>query len=75
LDLLDVTFLPSSGFDLADLPQQWGLRNAVGLLPYGSVLMWLGLILGASATTMEVQRASRAQKLAEAYRSEGGRWA
>jgi len=75
LDLLDVTFLPSSGFDLADLPQQWGLRNAVGLLPYGSVLMWLGLILGASATTMEVQRASRAQKLAEAYRSEGGQWA
>ena len=75
LDLLDVTFLPSSGFDLADLPQQWGLRNAVGLLPYGSVLMWLGLILGASATTMEVQRASRAQKLAEAYRSDGGRWA
>jgi len=75
LDLLDVTFLPSSGFDLADLPQQWGLRNAVGLLPYGSVLMWLGLILGASATTMEVQRASRAQKIAEAYRSDGGRWA
>ena len=75
LDLLDVTFLPSSGFDLADLPQQWGLRNAVGLLPYGSVLMWLGLILGASATTMEVQRASRAQKLAETYRSDGGRWA
>ena len=75
LDLLDVTFLPSNGFDPADLPQEWGLRNAVGLLPYGSVLMWGGLILGASATTMEVQRASRAQKLAEVYRSESGRWA
>lgn len=74
LDLLDVTFLPSSGFDLNDLPQPWGLRNAAGLLPYGSVLMWTGLLLGATATTLEVQRASKAQKLAATYRPKGSDW-
>ncbi len=74
LDLLDVTFLPSSGFDINDLPQPWGLRNAAGLLPYGSVLMWTGLLLGATATTLEVQRASKAQKLAATYRPKGNDW-
>jgi hypothetical protein len=74
LDLLDVTFMASNGFDAGDLPQAWGLRNAVGLLPYGSVMMWSGLVLGATATTFEVQRASKAQRLADTYRPKGGQW-
>ena len=74
LDLLDVTFLPSNGFDVADVPPAWDLRNAVGLLPYGSLLMWTGLLLGLTATTMEVQRFNKAQKLADQFRSQGGKW-
>ena len=74
LDLLDVTFLPSNGFDVADVPPSWDLRNAVGLLPYGAVLMWIGLLLGVTATSMEVRRSHKAQQLADAFRSQGGQW-
>jgi hypothetical protein len=74
LDLLDVTFLPSNGFDVADVPPSWDLRNAVGLLPYGSVLMWIGLLLGVTATSMEVRRSNKAQQLADEFRSRGGQW-
>ena len=75
LDLLDVTFLPSNGFDEADVPQgDWGLRNAVGLLPYGSVMMWTGLFLGVVATSLEVQRKVRAQQLAATYIPRTERW-
>lgn len=68
LDLLDVTFIPSSGFDEADIPPNSGLRNAIGLLPYGTALMWMGLLLGIVATSAEVQRYVKAQKMATTLR-------
>lgn len=75
LDLLDVTFQPSSGFDAGDVPPEWGLENAAGLLPYGSLLMWTGMLMGIAATSSEVRRFTAAQRLAEQFRMEHqGRW-
>ena len=74
LDLLDVTFSASNGFDAGDLPPPWDVRNAAGLLPYGAMLMWLGLLLGVVATTMEVRRSLNAQRLAETYRQSQRQW-
>lgn len=67
LDLLDVTFLPSNGFDESDVPPQWGIRNADGLLPYASLLMWSGMFLGIAATSIEVRRFQHAQHVAAQY--------
>lgn len=75
LDLLDVTFQPSSGFDAGDVPPEWGLENAAGLLPYGGLLMWTGMLMGIAATSSEVRRFTAAQRLAEQFRMEHqGRW-
>jgi len=74
LDLLDVTFSASNGFDASDVPPQWDVRNAAGLIPYASVLMWLGLLLGVLATSMEVRRSREAQQLARSYRNEHQQW-
>ena len=75
LDLLDVTFQPSSGFDAGDVPPEWGLENAAGLLPYGGLLMCTGMLMGIAATSSEVRRFTAAQRLAEQFRMEHqGRW-
>ena len=68
LDLLDVSFRPSQGFDVNDIPQDnWGLQNADGILPYGSALMWLGMLLGIVASTTELRRYQKAQGLAQSF--------
>ena len=67
LDLLDVLFVPSDGFDSRDIPPSWGVESASGLLPYGGQLMLGGLVLGLAATWMEVQRKSKAEQLAQSY--------
>ncbi len=67
LDLLDVLFIASDGFDSSDIPPSWGVESASGLLPYGSSLMLGGLALGLAATWMEVQRKAGAEQLAQAY--------
>ena len=67
LDLLDVVFLPSDGFDGGDVPPSWGVRSASGLLPYGGALMLGGLALGLAATWMEVQRKAKAERLAQTF--------
>ena len=74
LDLLDVTFLASNGFDSGDLVGEWDLKNAEGLTPYGPLLMWLGLILGIVATSFEVRRFTQAQRLAESFARQSGKW-
>ena len=75
LDLLDVVFLPSDGFDGGDVPPSWGVRSASGLLPYGGALMLGGLALGLAATWMEVQRKAKAERLAQAFVNAGeNRW-
>lgn len=68
LDLLDVNFQPSQGFDLNDVPQdKWGLKNADGILPYGAALMWLGMLLGILASTLELRRYQKAQGMARSF--------
>ena len=68
LDLLDVSFQSSRGFDLNDVPEQnWGLENADGILPYGSALMWLGMLLGIVASTSELRRYQKAQNMAQSF--------
>lgn len=67
LDLLDVMFLPSTGFDSRDIPSAWGVEGATGLVPYGGALMLAGLSLGLIATYVEVQRKGKAEQLAQSY--------
>ena len=67
LDLLDVTFQPSQGFDSRDIPPSWGVESASGLVPYGGALMMAGMAMGLAATWMEVQRKSRAEALAQSF--------
>ena len=75
LDLLDVLFIESDGFDSQDIPPEWGVGSASGLLPYGGALMMGGMALGLAATWMEVQRKAKAQQLAMTYRPQSDdRW-
>ncbi len=69
LDLLDVTFLPSTGFDSRDIPPAWGVEGATGLVPNGGALMLGGLSLGLIATYVEVQRKGKAEQMAQSYTS------
>ena len=69
LDLLDVTFLPSPGFDSRDIPAAWGVEGATGLVPNGGALMLAGLSLGLIATYVEVQRKGKAEQMAQSYTS------
>ncbi len=68
LDLLDVTFLASSGFGLEDLPSSTIVRNASGVVPYASLLLWLGLLMGAVAVIIELRRTYRALNLARSLK-------
>ena len=36
LDLLDVRFIASSGFDTGDMPQNINIENASGIIPYAA---------------------------------------
>ncbi|MAJ01507.1 MAG: hypothetical protein CMA10_03770 [Euryarchaeota archaeon] len=70
LDLLDVTFQASNGFDLNDIPESnWGLNNADGIVPYGPTIMWIGMLLGIVASTTELRRYQRAQRIAQSFQS------
>ena len=70
LDLLDITFQASTGFDLNDLPEDnWGIKNADGIIPYGPSVMWIGMLLGIVASTTELRRYQKAQQMAESFHS------
>lgn len=75
LDLLDVNFIPSTGFDGRDIPPSWGLQSADGFVPYGGGLMMIGVTLGLLATWVEVQRKSKAEALAREYAPGSDQWA
>ena len=70
LDLLDIAFQASTGFDLNDLPENnWGIKNADGIIPYGPSVMWIGMLLGIVASTTELRRYQKAQQMAESFHS------
>lgn len=75
LDLLDVNFIPSMGFDGRDIPPSWGIQSADGFVPYGGGLMMVGVSLGLLATWVEVQRKSKAEALAREYAPGSDQWA
>lgn len=75
LDLLDVNFIPSTGFDGRDIPPSWGIQSADGFVPYGGGLMMVGVTLGLLATWVEVQRKSKAEALAREYAPGSDQWA
>lgn len=65
LDLLDVRFSASEGFDLADIPDADLLRNASGLIDSSFFVASVGFILCLVATRIEYVRSNKARKLAQ----------
>jgi hypothetical protein len=65
LDLLDVRFTESQGFDLADIPDATLVRNASGLMDNSVLIAVLGFILCLVATRIEYVRYKGAIELAQ----------
>ena len=74
MDLLDVRFTPSNGFDLGDVPQVAGIRNAHGLLDTPGYVAVGGFLLCLVATNVEWRRAKSAKQLAEKMFSGTNKW-
>jgi hypothetical protein len=64
LDLLDVRFTPSGGFDASDIPGGLELRNASGLFAGAASLAGFGLLLLLASTAVEWTRRKKAKRLA-----------
>ncbi|HIF91122.1 MAG TPA: hypothetical protein EYQ58_06290 [Candidatus Poseidoniales archaeon] len=65
LDLLDVRFTPSDGFDLADIPDAILIRNASGLMDSSVYIAGFGFVLCLVATRIEFVRINTARELAQ----------
>jgi len=65
LDLLDVRFTESQGFDLADIPDATLIRNAGELMDSSVLIAVLGFVLCLVATRIEYVRYMGAIELAE----------
>lgn len=65
LDLLDVRFIPSDGFDSSDVPQGLSLRNASGLIVGATPLALIGMVMLAVSSRFEYKRRQKARRLAE----------
>jgi hypothetical protein len=74
LDLLDVRFIPSDGFDSTDVPQGFALRNASGLVPASTPLAILGMVMLGVSSRIEYTRRHKARKLAEQVFQTANRW-
>ena len=64
LDLLDVRFTPSDGFDASDVPGGVELRNASGLFTGAASLAGFGLLLLFTSSAVEWKRRKKAKRLA-----------
>ena len=64
LDLLDVRFIASSGFDTGDMPQNINIENASGIIPYAAPLSIVGLVLCSVSSRGEFLRRKKAKQLA-----------
>tara|TARA_B100000459_G_C8595150_1_gene209455 strand:+ start:51 stop:2105 length:2055 start_codon:yes stop_codon:yes gene_type:complete len=73
-DLLDVRFIPSPGFDIADVPQILDIENASGLIPFSSPVALLGMAMCAFASRSESHRRKRAEALARSLFGDDSKW-
>lgn len=74
LDLLDVRFQPSDGFDASDVPRGLELRNASGLIKGAGPIAWVGLLMLVVCTRMEYVRRKKARNLARLMFDESSQW-
>lgn len=74
LDLLDVRFTASDGFDASDVPKGLELSNASGLIEGATPVALLGILLLITSATVEQRRRKRAKKLAQQMFESSGKW-
>jgi hypothetical protein len=74
LDLLDVRFISSPGFDANDLPPFITVENASGLIPFATPVGILGLMLCTVSSRGEYTRRVKAKKLASEMFQENAKW-
>ena len=75
LDLLDVRFIASTGFDSSDVPKGIGLRNASGFIQANAPIAMLGLVLLSLSSRIEYVRRKKARTLAESMFGSSAKWA
>jgi hypothetical protein len=75
LDLLDVRFIASDGFDASDVPKGLELRNSSGILQYPTPIALLGLVLLILSSRSEHLRRKKAKNLAKVMLTNGRKWA
>ena len=74
LDLLDVRFVTSTGFDMSDVPPVIDIENASGLIGYATPVAVLGLFLCTFASRTEYQRRKKAKALATTFFGQDSKW-
>jgi hypothetical protein len=74
LDLLDVRFTPSDGFDARDVPKGLGLRNASGLIPMATPFAMLGFVFLSLSARIEYTRRKKARDLAQSMFESSEKW-
>ena len=74
LDLLDVRFIESPGFDIGDVPQNINIENASGLIGYSTQVALFGLFLCVFASRTEYQRRQKAKALATTFFGQESKW-
>lgn len=74
LDLLDVRFIASPGFDTNDVPPFISVENASGLIPYATPIGVLGLVLCAVSSRGEYTRRLKARNLASKLITGNTQW-
>ena len=74
LDLLDVRFIASPGFDTNDVPPFISVENASGLVPYATPIGVLGLVLCAVSSRGEYTRRLKARNLASKLLTGNTQW-
>ena len=74
LDLLDVRFVTSPGFDMGDIPPVIDIENASGLIGYATPVAVLGLFLCTFASRTEYLRRKKAKALAATFFGQDSKW-
>tara|TARA_B110000444_G_scaffold259360_2_gene302907 strand:- start:53666 stop:55720 length:2055 start_codon:yes stop_codon:yes gene_type:complete len=74
LDLLDVRFIASTGFDMGDIPPYIDVENASGLIGYSTPVALLGIALCALASRTEYKRRNKAKALATTFFGKDSKW-